>query len=409
MITKEETMTANGATGKSVSVQAAELSKLGARKGGVARAAALDAETRREIAMKAAAARWGDVRAASNAGEIQIGALRIACAVLEDGTRLLSQSAVLQALGRDPRQARRASRGTSAERAPFLLANNIQPYITDELRAMAENPIPYRLPSKSGRAWGYRAEMLPALCEVYLEARRDERLLPSQVATARAAEILLSGLARVGIVALVDEATGYQETRAKRELRLILEKYVSIELRPWVKTFPNEFFEQIYRLNGWEFRSDTSRRTPQVGKLINSYIYDKLPPGVHDELRHRNPRTPKGYRVYKHHQFLADTGSEHLDRHISHVMLLMRIAKDKMEFEDLLERAFPSPQLRLPLVIEAGGESTTQKLARGEVIDLRIMEGSQQPPLGPTGDESSGAAGACAGARARALRADTRA
>jgi hypothetical protein len=232
------------------------------------------------------------------------------------------------------------------------LANNIQQYITDELREMAENPIPYRLSTGGGRAWGYRAEMLPALCEVYLEARRDGKLVPSQAATARAAEILLSGLARVGIVALVDEATGYQETRAKRELRLILEKYVSVELRQWVKTFPDEFFEQIYRLNGWDFRPGTTRRTPQVGKLINFLVYDRLPPGVHDELRRLNPRTSKGYRVHKHHQFLANTGNEHLDRQISHVMLLMRIARTKAEFDDLFERAFPSPQLRLPLVLE---------------------------------------------------------
>ena len=156
--------------------------------------------------------------------------------------------------------------------------------------------------------------MLALICEVYLQARREDRLVPSQVATARTTEILLSGLARVGIVALVDEATGYQETRSKRELRMILENYVSVELRPWGKTFPNEFFEQFCRLNGCHFRPGTSKRTPQVDKLINSYIYGRLPPGVHDELRRRNPRTPKGYRVHKHHQFLANTGNEHLNK-----------------------------------------------------------------------------------------------
>jgi hypothetical protein len=347
---------------ESVSEQASALSKRGAQKGGIARAERLDSDTRRAIATRAAAARWGDVQVASNAGEIHIGDLRISCAVLEDGTRLLSQSTVLKAFNRNPEKSRQ-SRGTSVERAPFLLANNLQQYITDELRGM-ETPIPYRLPGESGRAWGYRAEMLPLVCEVYLEARREGRLVPSQTATATAAEILLSGLARVGIVALVDEATGYQETRARHELQLILEKYVSAELRPWVKTFPDEFFRQIYRLNGWDFRPGTSKRTPQVGKLVNKYIYDQLPPGVHDELRRRNPRTAKGYRVHKHHQLLtADTGNVHLDRQISSVMTLMRIATSKAEFEDLFERAFPPPQMRLPLVIEVepDGSGTGQK------------------------------------------------
>jgi len=66
---------------------------------------------------------------------------------------------------------------------------------------------------------------------------------------------LIRGLARVGIIALVDEATGYQEVRARQELQRILEAYVQAELRPWIKTFPDEFFKEIYRLQGWEIRA----------------------------------------------------------------------------------------------------------------------------------------------------------
>lgn len=151
----------------------------------------------------------------------------------------------------------------------------------------------------------------------------------------------------------MDEATGYQETRARDELQVILEKYVHEEFRKWVSTFPDEFFAQIYRLQGWEFKPGTSKRTPLVGKLVNKYIYDQLPPGVHEELRRVNPKTEKGYRKRKHHQHLtADTGHVHLDRQISTVTTLMRIAKDKRDFEDLFERAFPPAQGRLPLIIE---------------------------------------------------------
>ncbi len=345
--------------GDDVSKQAGELAKRGSRKGGLARAQALDGAERSEIASRAAAARWGDTRVATKVGELQIGNLGLACAVLPDGddsVRLISQSTFLEALGRNPEKSRRA-RGTSAVRAPFLLANNLQPFISQELRDM-EEPVAYRVQGESGRAWGYRAEMLPLVCEVYLEARRETRLLPSQEATAKAAEILLSGLARVGIVALVDEATGFQETRARDELQLILEKYVHAEFRKWVQTFPEEFFAQVYRLQGWEFRPGTSKRTPQVGKLVNKYIYDQLPPGVHEELRRVNPRTEKGYRKHKHHQHLtADTGSVHLDRQISTITTLMRMARDKRDFEELFERAFPPPQQKLPLIIEVPRKS----------------------------------------------------
>ena len=343
-------------TDDSVSEMAAELSKLGASKGGIARAEKLDSETRKEIAAKAAAARWGNVQIATNVGDLQIGQTTIACAVLEDGTRLVSQSAVLRALGRNPDKSRRPRAGAPAttRHAPFLAANNLQQFISGEIREL-EEPIPYRVRGESGRAWGYRAEMLPLVCEVYLKARREGVLVESQHATAREAEVLLSGLARVGIVALVDEATGYQETRAARELQLILAKYVQAELRPWVKMFPDEFFQEIYRLHGWDMKPGTTKRTPQVGKLINKWIYEQLPPGVLDELQRLNPRQSGGYRAHKHHQLLTpDTGNKHLDKQISTVTTLMRISDNRTQFDEHFTRAFPPPieQTRLPLVID---------------------------------------------------------
>ena len=321
-------------------------------RGGRARAASLSPIERTEIAREAALARWGrSVLTATHAGEIHIGESVLNCAVLEDGTRLLNQSTFLEALGRNPQKSRR-TRGASSElRAPFLLANNLQEFVGAELRELVE-PVQYRLPGESVKNSGYRAELLPLVCDVYLEARAAGRLAPSQVATAVAAEILVRALARVGIIALVDEATGYQEVRARSELQKILEAYVQAELRPWVRKFPDEFFREIYRLNRWEFKPGTARRTPQVGKLINHYIYQQLPPGVLDELRALNPVNEKGRRSHKHHQYLtADTGNSHLDKQIMQVTMLMRISDSKAQFEELFDRAFPPLQTRLPLEI----------------------------------------------------------
>jgi hypothetical protein len=333
-----------------------------ARLGGLARAEKLDAKTRSEIASEAAAARWGNVHVAESTGEIRIGEMTISCAVLEDGTRVVSQSTVLQSLGRNPEKSRR-SRGSSELRAPFLLANNLQPFISEELKEL-DAPIPYRIIGESGRALGYRAEMLPLVCQVYLDARRAGVLTPKQVDAAVAAEILIGGLARVGIVALVDEATGFQERRARDELRLILEKYVSSEFRKWVRVFPDEFFEQVYRLQGWDYQKGSSKRPAYVGRLINRYIYDAMPAGVTEELQRLNPKNEKGNRARRHHQHLtADTGNVHLDRQISTVLTLMRISTSRSEFEDLFARAF-APQLRLPLVIDPGDYQDAPRRAR---------------------------------------------
>lgn len=322
-----------------------------ARQGGHARAAKLSPQARSAIAANAAAARWNDIHVAESTGEIQIGDLRIACAVLDDGTRVVSQSTVLTALGRNPEKSRR-SRGASEVRAPFLLANNLQPFISDELRKL-DQPISYRVAGESGRSLGYRAEMLPLICLVYVDAAKAGVLDNKQVAAAAAAEVLFRGLATVGVVALVDEATGFQERRARDELRSILEKYVSAEFRQWVRVFPDEFFEQIYRLQGWEYDKKSSKRPGYVGTLINRYVYDALPVGVTEELQRLNPRNERGNRPRRHHQHLtSDTGNVHLDRQISTVITLMRISNSNAEFEDLFARAF-APQLRLPLIVES--------------------------------------------------------
>ncbi|MCA0336973.1 MAG: P63C domain-containing protein [Actinobacteria bacterium] len=330
-----------------------------ARKGGRARAAKLSPEERRVIASEAAAARWGDVHVAESTGEIRIGDLSITCAVLDDGTRVVSQSAVLQALGRNPEKSRR-TRGSSEVRAPFLLANNLQPFISERLRELDE-PIAYRVAGEAGRALGYRAEMLPLVCLVYIDAKAAGALDNKQVGAAAAAEVLYRGLATVGIVALVDEATGFQERRARDELRVILEGYVSAEFRRWVRVFPDEFFEQVYRLQGWDYEKGSNKRPGYVGTLINRYIYDALPVGVTEELQRVNPKNERGNRARRHHQHLtADTGNVHLDRQISTVMTLMRISTSNSEFEDLFARAF-APQLRLPLVIDPVSYSDSPK------------------------------------------------
>jgi len=322
-----------------------------ASKGGRARAQRLSSSRRSEIAREAALARWGDnATTAINDGALAIGNREIRCAVLADGRRVLSQQTVLQTLGRA-----RSAKGRQGSEAgglpPFLAALNLEPFISDELRAVMA-PIPYR-PVTGGRAWGYQAEILPLVCDVYLEADAAGKLLKSQKPIAEICGILVRSLAKVGIIALVDEATGYQDIRARDELQKILEYYVQAELRPWLKTFPDEFFEQIYRLQGWEYKPGTSKRSQYVGKLVNRYVYEQLPPGVLDELRELNPKTPKGWRRYKHHQYLTDEiGNRHLEKQISTVTTLMRVSASKAEFEDIFERAFPPPQMRMPLVLD---------------------------------------------------------
>lgn len=337
-------------------------------KGGKARAEALSSEERRTIAKEAAQARWNrDLPRAQYPGEIIITGRHIACAVLETGKRLITQESFLDAIGR----AKRPKAGTGIMSSvdgmpPFLSAENLKPFISDELR-QSTTPIFFRT-LKGNRAAGYDAMLLPMVCEVYLRLRdarhkKDPsgekiKVYANQKHIIESCDLLMRGLARVGIIALIDEATGYQEQRAKDELSKILEAYITEELRPWIKTFPNEFFKQIYRLHGWEYKQGSSKRTPYVGHFINKYIYEPLPPGVLPKLRELNPRTEKGYRKHKHFEFLtADTGNTHLDRQITVVTMIMKVSDDRADFEENFEKGFAKEyQPRLPLVVGTSGK-----------------------------------------------------
>lgn len=341
---------------------ARELARLGAAKGGQSRAARLTEGDRRAIARDAAETRWGTVmpRASYN-GEIVIAGRKLSCAVLDNGKRVVTQSTVLGALGRTPTPKGGTGIIGSVSGLPsFLAAENLQPFISDELRQAAV-PLTFRTES-GGKGLGYDALLLPMVCEAYLKARDAGKLHYTQDGVVKACDLLIRGLARIGIIALVDEATGYQEQRAKDELARILEHYIAAELMPWVKMFPDEFFRHMYRLQSWEYKPGSAKRTPYVGKLINRYVYDQLPPGVLDELRLRNPVMEGGYRRYRHHQFLTpDTGHPHLDKQISIVMTLMRISSDKGEFEELFAKAFKGEvQQRLPLVIDVPTKPTVK-------------------------------------------------
>ncbi|HYS49456.1 MAG TPA: P63C domain-containing protein [Xanthobacteraceae bacterium] len=138
------------------------------------------------------------------------------------------------------------------------------------------------IPLGGGRtAYGYEATILADICDVILAARKQGNVwLPNQTHYADRCEILVRGFARVGIIALVDEATGFQQDRAKDALARILEAFIAKELRPWLRTFPNEFYQELYRLKGKEFPQDTSYRPRYIGLWTNDIVYNRLAPSV---------------------------------------------------------------------------------------------------------------------------------
>ena len=200
-----------------------------------------------------------------------------------------------------------------------------------------------------GNAIGYNANLLPQVCEVYLRARAASKLLPSQKHIAERAEILIRGLATVGVIALVDEATGYQRIREERALATILERWMTKEHERWTRTFPFDFYTEICRLKGWP-GTHAIRWPSVIGKYTNDFVYDRLAPGLKDELQRVNPTLPDGGRRHKHHQwFTPEYGHPKLKEHLEGVMVLMRISSSWRAFRKNVDIAYPKPHLNREL------------------------------------------------------------
>ena len=316
-------------------------------KGGKARAKKLSASERSAIAKKAAASRWADlpvaICATSEGQPLRIADIELECYVLEDGTRLLSQAGFLSALGRH----RKAN--VRRERVPAILQGKaISPFISEDTLEKSTQ-IAFRTPHGS-RASGYRAELLPEVCEVYLKARDANVLPPNQLHVAKQADILMRGLAHVGIIALVDEATGYQDVRARNALTLILEQFIAKELQAWVRTFPDDYYKGIFRLRGLQYPDDNVKRPQYFGILTNDIVYARLAPGVLDELKKVTPRSDTGNLRHKFFQRLTtNIGYPRLREHLGSVVTIMKLSNSWREFMENLDRLHPKYGDTIPM------------------------------------------------------------
>lgn len=285
---------------------------------------------------------------ASHEGTLPLGDKSLRCAVLDNGIRILSMTSVFKAFDRPARGNARV-----INMPVFLDAKNLQPFIGQDLIDMI---IPIHFVDLNGnRAYGYNALILPKLCKVYLDARatinpksKNSILTKPQLPLARASEVLLIGLAGKGIESLIDKATGYENEKAlaKREYYEYLEKLVLTDkAAKWIPTFPDDFFEMIFRFNNWTWNTITKNKKPSViGHFINNYVYSRIAPGLLTELRIKNPVDPKtGNRPKKHHSWLTpDFGHPKLKEHLKAIDTLYRLSgNDKGVFEKLLDRAYP--------------------------------------------------------------------
>ena len=325
---------------------------------GKARMKALTPAQRREIGRLAAEARWSaDLPMANFEGTFNIGSTELSAAVLQDETRIITQATFLRALGRS--RSPKAGTGvlSTVDDLPFFLrADALKPFITKDL-VESTKPIFYRT-KKGGKGVGYNALSLKKVAETYLQFRdesfRTTKKVPKRYeAMIKASDTLIRALAEVGIVALVDEATGFQEVRQRHALQEILDAFLLKELAAWAKRFPDDFYKEIYRLRGWEWRGRSFNPPQAVAGYTNDFVYERLAPGIREELESRMPRDDAGRKKGRLHQlFTEDIGHPALAQHLHAVTTLMKASKNWNQFKLMLDTALPKrgTTLQLPYV-----------------------------------------------------------
>ncbi|MBI4066702.1 P63C domain-containing protein [Candidatus Gottesmanbacteria bacterium] len=328
--------------------------------GGFARKEALTESERKEIAREAALARWQSPERTKKAifgspnRPLKIGGnIEIPCYVLEGGTRVLVKGGMLTALGMTVGGGRTLdSRGRAHEGdklLQFAKTKALEDYISSDIIDRAQNPIKFKLPNGS-IAHGYEASLLPDICSAVLEARENHTLSHRQIHIAKQCEILLRGFAKVGLIALVDEATGYQEIRDREALQKILEKYITDEWAKWTKTFPDEYYKELFRLKGLRYPHPGKNKPSFIGHWTNDIVYKRLAPAILAALKEKNPRLPTGNRARRHHQHLTrDYGHPGLKRHLDNVVFLMRACSNWQDFQKMLGKAAPRYGNTIPL------------------------------------------------------------
>lgn len=241
-------------------------------------------------------------------GSLLVGETEIKCYVLDDGERVISRVGATEFISDLQGQ---------GDLEGYLKARSLQPYLP---RAWKDELIDFTLPGVTHkRVAGLRAETFLDICRGLMRAREEGDLTDTQMAMAQRAAQFVMAVAKVGLIALIDEVTGYQYERAEDALQWKLKLYLEEEMREWEKTFPDELWLEFGRLTGW--KDPISSRPKYWGKLVMELVYGYLDEDVAQWLRDNAPAPRHGQN---YHQWLSSQYG--LKKLTEHIWLLVGVA-----------------------------------------------------------------------------------
>lgn len=284
-------------------------------------------------------------------GELDLNGTKIPCYVLGNGTRVISGRGMQEALKMVDTEDGKQTAGTRLVR--YLNQKSLNPFISKYIELDHLSPL---VCNDNGKVLhGYKATALADICDAFLEARKNIPLSPRQEIIAEQCEILMRAFARVGIIALVDEATGFdkEKSEVKDKLQTFFNQFLLEEAAKWVKVFPDQFFMDIYKMRGWTWHE--SRNMPGVmGNWIRDIVYERIAP-IMEELDKRNPKNEHGNRTKRVHQFInQEKGIPKLKEYLSSIHALVVVSDyDWAKFMDNLNKVYPRTDIELFLAFDA--------------------------------------------------------
>jgi hypothetical protein len=320
--------------------------------GGDARAKSLSKSERKNIAQRAAKARWEAARQLADPnripeaicqGDLQIGSVGIECYVLDNFKRVIHKRGMAKALGM------KSEGGNVFMRA--MSRKGLGSEIGEDLRQKLDNPIVFKaLTSDLGH--GYDCTILIDICDAIIDAAKNKKLGPGQEGLAIQAEIIMRASAKLGIVALVDDATGFIADKRRQKYKELFKEFIREEVAGYQAEFPDQLFDVMYKIYGLPRRSDGNKHPQFFAKFIRKYIYQPLANSngaILEMLEEKNPVVyVNGGRRYKMFQFLSDVvGIPALRSHLWQVVGIGNASRNKLQFEKNFAVAFPGPQLEL--------------------------------------------------------------
>jgi len=329
-----------------------------AAQGGKARASVLTPDERKEIARAAARARWGEQTDDKQAlespdghtnvlntkdmreylpialfpGKLNMGDAEFSVYVLDNGKRVMVQRQVVRVL----------TGHVKGDLGTYLRSQRLQPYI--DLDKISQQTIQFKIPGTQYKGIGYEATVLLDICDAYLRARDENALAPNQHDIAKQAEIITRACAKVGIIALIDEATGYEAFKKKRDLQLKLQAFIADDMQEWARMFPAEFWYELARLEGVHY--SPRNRPLRWGRYVMAFVYDSIDKDVGNKLREINPDP---HYKQNHHQWLRDFGRDKVHDHLERVITVMKLCDNMDDFRKKFSRVFKKTPLQAEL------------------------------------------------------------